>query len=167
MSNVARIRMFVESIMQVREQGGELDEEDEREVLEAIQEEARAIQEDYTKHHFGEPVGRERLIERNRLGIYLLDLKCPDWHNEININSLDLISPDNDVLAQLYGSRMKGCDALGINGQSFYYGHNAVREEEVYYLKSLWILEVDDRRTADGRAAAENVQVLTKRLQAD
>jgi hypothetical protein len=159
--------MFVETARQVREQGEELDEADELQILQAIKEEACAIREDYDKHHPGEPVGKEGLIERSRLGIYLLDLECPGWHNDVDTNKLDMSSVYCDVLGQLYGSYMQGCAKLGITGQAFYYGHNAVREEEIYYLKSLWTLEVTDRRIADERFATTEVKVLTKRLRAD
>jgi hypothetical protein len=46
--------------------------------------------------------------ERINKGAALLDRKCPNWHEEIDLSRLDLSCTENCILGQLYGGFTTG-----------------------------------------------------------
>lgn len=48
-------------------------------------------------------------------GIALLDERVPTWCTKMQLDHLDLKSPDSCVLGQVYGSFGQGWDALGFD----------------------------------------------------
>lgn len=51
-------------------------------------------------------------IER---GMKLLDSKYPGWRSKVNVEKLNMSSPENCVLGQLYGDLFDGLDTLGVS----------------------------------------------------
>ena len=96
------------------------------------------------------------LATPSRRGAVLLDKKCPDWFERIDMASLDMSGACNCILGQLYGSSESGCDALGVeNYRSFrpIYGFEASSiggyKENADALTREWCEHIEDRRARD------------------
>lgn len=65
----------------------------------------------------------------------ILDKKKPNWFRKVNLKRLDMLSPWNCILGQLYGDFTDGLFALGIDLTALF----------VYY-EDEWISEINKRR---------------------
>lgn len=50
----------------------------------------------------------------------MLDEKRPDWFLHVDPDQIDLLSPQNCVLGQVYGRHIVGMRDLGIKSQAYY-----------------------------------------------
>ena len=95
------------------------------------------------------------VVRRVAKGARLLDTVKPGWAAEINIEGLNLESPCDCVLGQLYKSYASGISALAINHVPHKYGftlggYGNIRQYPAYFavLKSAWIPEIKKRLAA-------------------
>ncbi|HYT40814.1 MAG TPA: hypothetical protein VEP90_00580 [Methylomirabilota bacterium] len=78
-------------------------------------------------------------------GALLLDQKCPDWAQKINIDALKIRDCYCCILGQLYRNYMLGKTALNIAvGTSIDYGFGAL-EKDVLKVEKMWIKEIQAR----------------------
>ncbi len=70
------------------------------------------------------------LQERIQAGIALLDEHTPDWREHLWVDGLDMGSNTDGLLEQLYGSFVKGMNALGLRtAQGYQYGFDIAPAE--------------------------------------
>ncbi len=101
-------------------------------------------------------------------GIAFLDERFPGWHNEIDVEKLDVMCAGRCVLGQLYGTYAGGLTKLGLTTQkSSECGFNAPdnlhggkeRKEYIYYLTEMWIYKVLVRQGLEKLLEQEPVYV--------
>lgn len=85
----------------------------------------------------------------------LLDEKVPKWFLRIRLPDFDFVNPTKCILAQLYGTYMKGLRALGILDRSVEYGFDGTCPENVDELHELWTVAVLQRLHSEGRQSED------------
>ena len=84
--------------------------------------------------------------------IALLDVKEPGWFNKIDTDRLDIASPTNCVLGQLYGEYALGLEKL------YSYPHQQHAHFSAFALVGttpVWIREINKRRPANFKPVKE------------
>jgi hypothetical protein len=82
---------------------------------------------------------------RVALGAALLDKNRPGWAGEIHVSRLNMASPKNDILGQLYGYFFRGLEALGLtDAEAVTLGFNGERAGD-YRLRAAWVAEIRKR----------------------
>jgi hypothetical protein len=92
--------------------------------------------------------------ERVEAGAALLDERWQNWHNAIDLDTLNMGSERDCILGQLFGTYWKGKEVLNIMTGADY-GFDAVYDgyEEFPVLTEAWRGAVARRVRADGEAA--------------
>lgn len=99
------------------------------------------------------------LPERVSRGAALLDEKVPGWAHRINVDTLDVESGTDCIVAQLFGDYLNGINALGLSFMSdddAAHGYNSTFDESSELpiilrvalfdqLHALWIKEITTR----------------------
>jgi hypothetical protein len=111
------------------------------------------------------------IVERVEKGAKLLDEKCPNWWNKVDISELNQGSSSTCVLGQLKGDYVNGLDFLGMEagnparekGYSYYF------YEEVDNLNAEWKKQILQRRNKVKKVTKEqyeNAKKLIKQFEA-
>lgn len=96
-------------------------------------------------------------------GAQFFDDSCPDWHERINVDALDIHDPERCILGQLCGTYGKGQFTFRLNdSQSTDFGlythrGNTNAKEEYGHLTACWKKEVRRRQAGVARTCAPNV----------
>ncbi len=139
------LKNWMKVVKDTRKVQGSLDKDQKKKALEVVYDKIWSIAPGYQGEF--KSINNSVLVERFKLGIFLLDIMAsPDWHNKIDLEKLEMSSPSRDILAQLYGSYVKGCKELNIAGNTFYLGLNAARKREIKFLNILWTQEIIKRK---------------------
>jgi hypothetical protein len=94
------------------------------------------------------------IAERVAAGAALLDERVPGWHDAIDVDRLDIDSPTQCVLGQLYGDYLAGEDALSELADSWSsavsYGF-VERDVDGDELTDAWRALIEQRQTGGAR----------------
>lgn len=88
----------------------------------------------------------DTVAERVALGVALLDEKCPDWVNRIDLSRLDIASCNRCILGQLFGDFGRGYEPLDI-WTAEPYGFMP-EYEQIEAMQAEWVRVIADRRSA-------------------
>jgi len=92
--------------------------------------------------------------ERVARGAARLDEAAPGWHENINVQTLNIASGSNCALGQTYGTYAQGINVLGIQGGGSDLGFNA-QGGEFNALTAEWRRLIESRLEAQVQAWAE------------
>lgn len=83
-------------------------------------------------------------------GAALLDKLVPGWHEKVDITKLNIGDRHNDVLGQIYGDYVLGCEALTLTNEyeRMRFGFSADCIEDVDRLNERWPALVRERQAA-------------------
>lgn len=79
-------------------------------------------------------------------GAALLDQHRPGWHNNINLDTLNMASCSNCVVGQTFGGWTRGCEEMDIVGRSADYGFDTNSLSTYDELTDAWRELIERRR---------------------